>query len=183
MIIPIPKGEKDKSKQDNYRGITLMSTMRKIFEKGMLDKISSWVKNGDVIDDLHGASQVKCSSIDTNWLLRETVANYQETGSHVYICTLDVKKAFDTLWQEGLFVKLYNAGIDHKVWNLLRKLNNEFQCCVKVCDMQSRWFKALQGIIQGGPFSMLSYELFNNGLLQTLRKSNHGCIIDDQCCS
>ena len=33
VIIPIPKGDKDKTLLDNYRGITLMSVIVKVFEK------------------------------------------------------------------------------------------------------------------------------------------------------
>ncbi len=33
LLVPIPKGTKDKCKQDNYRGLTLISVLGKIFEK------------------------------------------------------------------------------------------------------------------------------------------------------
>ena len=179
LIVPVPKGDKDKSNQDNYRGITLMSVVRKIYEKGLLEKISDWVKQGKIIDDLQGASQLKCSSKDTNWLLRETIAHSQEDDLPVYVCLLDARKAFDSVWQAGLFFKLHNAGMDKKIWRLLMKLYVDFQCSVRVGHITSKWFKALQGIIQGGPFSMMNYQMFNDDLLRALRECPYGTAIGD----
>ena len=103
VLVSIPKGEKDKCIQDNYRGITLLQTIRKIYEKAMLPETCDWVSDNHVIDSLQGANQPHCSSIHTNWIIRETIAHYEERSHTVYICLLDAKKAFDSVWLDGLF--------------------------------------------------------------------------------
>ena len=180
VLIPIPKGDKDRSLQDNHRGITLLQTMRKMFEKGLLKKnVSDWVKSGKVIEDLQGANQESCSSLETNWLVRETIHHYTEQNTKVYVCMLDVKKAFDSVWQVALFHKLYRAGMDPKVWRIVMDLYSNPQCCVRISGALSRWITALQGIIQGGPLSMISYEMMSNDLLIDLKKCEAGTVVGD----
>jgi hypothetical protein len=178
VLIPIPKGDKDRSLQDSYRGITLLQTMRKIFEKALLEKkVSKWVKDGHIIDDLQGAAQEHCSSLETNWIVRETTNHYLENQSLMYVCMLDVKKAFDSVWQKALFYKLCKVGMDPKIWRILIDMYSEPECCIKVEGRLSGWIKALQGIIQGGPLSMFNYQIINNDLIQQLKSCNAGTVI------
>ena len=180
LLIPIPKGDKDKSKQDNHRGITLLQTIRKMFEKGLIKKrIKGWVKNGSLIDDLQGAEQDKCSSLETNWVVREVASHYCEQDTSLYICMLDVKKAFDSVWQKAIFYKLYKAGMDPKIWRLIVQLYSEPECCVKVSGVVSSWITAKVGIIQGAPLSMLNYEFLSNDLLTMLKECNAGTVLND----
>ena len=62
VIIPIPKGTKDRCKQDNYRGITLSSVFAKVFEKVILERCDHALKQS-AICNLQGAGQKGCSSI------------------------------------------------------------------------------------------------------------------------
>ena len=42
VIIPVPKGDKDRTNMDNNRGITLMTCFRKVFEKSIMEKVTNW---------------------------------------------------------------------------------------------------------------------------------------------
>ena len=44
IIIPIPKWDKDRTRQDNYRGISLMTGFAKLFEKWMSSKLEPWAR-------------------------------------------------------------------------------------------------------------------------------------------
>ena len=47
----------------------------------------------------------------TSFLLRESVAFAKENNSKLYVCFLDLFKAFDSVWHQRLFYKLYQYGI------------------------------------------------------------------------
>ena len=47
------------------------------------------------------------------------------------LVTLDAEKAFDRVWHERLFQKLYNDGIHGKLWLILRDLQAEGTTKVK----------------------------------------------------
>ena len=178
IIIPIPKGKTDQSLQDNYRGITLSSVFTKMYEKVILKRIESWVKTA-IIDSLQGAAHSKCSSIHTAWLLQEIVNHNLERGSSVYIGTLDVKKAYDSVWIDGLFYQLYNIGIQGKTWRILRQMYKGFQCCVQLENTRSGWFLALQGLHQGAPCSMLMHQVYENDLIIEFKQCMSGAVISD----
>ena len=53
-------------------------------------------------------------------LVQEAVAYNLEKGESVYAGFGDIKKAFDTVWIDGLLYKLHINGIDIKTWKLIR---------------------------------------------------------------
>ena len=58
----------------------------------------------------------------TSFMLKESISFSKENGSRPYACFLDVRKAFDCLWHDGLFYKLYNTGIDKAIFKVLQNL-------------------------------------------------------------
>ncbi len=68
-----------------------------------------------MIDKLQGASHEKCSSLNTSWLLMETISFNIEQGNSVYVCSLDLRKAFDSVWIDGLLYRPYEMEIDAKL--------------------------------------------------------------------
>ena len=76
----------------------------------------------------------------------------QEAGhanTCVYVALLDVKKAFDSVWINGMLYKLINLGVDKRLSRIISDNYNGFQCTVRVCGLFSEWFIPKQGIHQG----------------------------------
>jgi hypothetical protein len=178
IINPIPKGNKDQSVLDNNRGITLLSSIAKVYEKLLYCRYSPWAKEQGIIDDLQGAAQDHCSSTHTTWLLRETIAHNRASGNTVYVALLDTSKAFDEVWIDGLLYQLYYTGIDGQLWRILRSFYQDFQCTVRIGSNLSEWFTALQGVHQGAFWSMHLYQCMNNVMIRALKDSGKGCQID-----
>ena len=169
IIVPIPKGNKDQLFQDNHRGITLIPMLAKIFEKCILKRVEKSRIIKCVIDELQGVSTEKCSSLHTAWLLKEVISCHIEKGNTVYVGMLDIKKAYDTVWQDGMLYKLFEYGINGKTWRLIKNFYRNFSCCVHFGSL-SDVFVALQGIHQGAPCSTLLFALFENELIKLLKE-------------
>ena len=61
--------------------------------------------------------------IEASFTILETVNHYLECGSKIFGCFLDVHKAFDTIWIDGLFYKLLTElGIKGRFWLVLKDL-------------------------------------------------------------
>ncbi|MCP3891899.1 MAG: hypothetical protein GY702_23985, partial [Desulfobulbaceae bacterium] len=120
-----------------------------------------------------------CSSLHTNWLVRETISHYNERGSTVYLGSLDVAKAFDTIWHNGFFYMLHKLGLDEKIWRLIVKSYTGFKCCVSIGGINSELFQVDQGFHQGAPFSMTGFNLYDNILIKSLTDSLCGLRIED----
>ncbi len=126
------------------------------------------------MNEAHGANQKRCSSMHTAMLLLETIGCNDEQGRTVYVALLDVRKAFDRVWLDGLFHKLREMQMDPKLWRILKEAYQDFQCCVMVGRETSDYFQPKQGIQQGNVWSMMLYCAYNNDLLSELQQSQYG---------
>ncbi len=176
IIIPIPKGSKDPTIQNNNRGITLVSVIVNIYQKVVLGRHMEWLKGVNKLDALQGAAQPGTLSLHTAWMLRETIAAKQEQGNTVYVALLDTTKAFDTVWVNGLFHKI-STKMDKKLWRILYRFYQHFHCSVQIGGVLSDWFTSGQGVHQGEPWSMYLYMEMIDALLVSLRQAGIGTTI------
>ncbi|GFV16302.1 probable RNA-directed DNA polymerase from transposon X-element [Trichonephila clavipes] len=103
LITVIPKPGKDKRFPENYRPI---SSIGKIFEKILLKKINSHCEENNIIPDFqHGFRQQTSTQ---HQLLRVTnhIINGYNNRTYTVGLFLDVKKAFDRMWHDGLIYKM-----------------------------------------------------------------------------
>ncbi len=175
-ILPIHKG-KGKSKDDpsNYRGITLTSVLSKLFDRLLLNRIEVWASNSKGFPHQFQFGFRKGAGAETAALtLLESIAYYNERNSPVYCVFLDNEKAFDRIWLNGLFYKLYNFGIKGKLWRLIRTIYSSMQSCVSFGGYTSGTFRVEQGVGQGRVLSAWLFSLYINDLLCSLNTLQRG---------
>ena len=69
-----------------------------------------------------------------------------EDGSKVLSCYLDVRKAFDTVWIDGLLFKLFSdSRINGRLWLALKDLYTDIKARVLFSGPLSRKFNISQG--------------------------------------
>ena len=84
---------------------------------------------------------------------------------------LDISKAFDKVWHEGLIFKLEHTGISGNLLSLLKSfLNNRFQRVVLNAQC-SNWLSVLAGIPQGSILGPLIFLIYINDLPEGLQSS------------
>ncbi len=76
---------------------------------------------------------------------------------YTYNCFVDYTKAFDSVWQAGLWAALRSFRVPGKLINLLRNLYAKSQLAVKIGIGLGEWFTAELGNRQGDPISPLSF--------------------------
>ena len=59
------------------------------------------------LSSIQGGFRAGQSSLHTAFVFQEIVTYLRECGHKAYVAFLDARKAFDTVWHEGLFVKLH----------------------------------------------------------------------------
>ena len=91
------------------------------------------------IHALQGGFQKNIGCLVTSFMLRESISYAAENGSKVYVCFLDVKKAFDCVWHEGLFYKLYHSGINKVFCKLIINMYTGMSSCVRGRGFKSDW--------------------------------------------
>ena len=183
VIITLYKGgNKRKDDPDSYRAITLSSVLLKLLERIVLTRIQLFDNLNPPIHPLQGGFQKNIGCLITSFMLRESIFYASENGSKVFVCFLDVKKAFDCVWHEGLFYKLYHSGINKVLCKLIINMYTDMSSCVRGRGFKSDWFQVRQGTRQGGVISPFLYLLFINELIYELEKAGLGFLIYGICC-
>ena len=168
--IPLYKGKNTSTfDPNNFRGITLLSTFNKVFEILLWSRVEQWWNSSQAVAETQGACRKGISSFHTAMLLQETIATNLEAGKRIFVAFLDVSKAFDRVFIEGLFYQLRKIGIKGKTWRLLYGCYKGFLCRVRICDRYSEWYEMSCGIHQGGYLSLIKYIAFINSLLVELK--------------
>ena len=90
-----------------------------------------------------------------------------ERGSKVFSCFLDVRKAFDTVWIDGLLFKLFSGlGISARMWLVIKDLYTNAKAKVLYAGALSREIDILQGTRQGRIIASFMYKVYINSLLK-----------------
>ena len=182
LIVSIPKPEKDSVIKSNNRGLTLLPTLYKVFEKVIMVREDKWIQ--ETISPIQSCGKSHVSCTHTSFVVQQAVGLCRNVLKTVYGGFLDTKKAFDTLWILGLLYKLYLAKVNAKVWLLIQDAYCDFECTAYVNGLTGRWFIPMRGVHQGAPLSMILYTIFINGLLVILRRNPNGlCIRNQNLCS
>jgi hypothetical protein len=95
----------------------------------------------------------------------------------------DTKSAFDVVNTDLLLRRLYQIGIDDKIWNLVYNLHENATSAVKWIGQTSTFFKVSQGVRQGGILSADLYKIYVNPLLDRLNKTGLGAKVGDIICN
>ena len=176
--VPLHKG-KDACPLDpnSYRGITLLSTFRKLFEVLLWGRLEGWWDQMGVVSGLQSACKRGMSCLNTAFALRESVATSREEHDLVYAAFFDVAIAFDSVWIDGLFYQLWEVGIRGRTWRVLYRCYLGFWCVARVQGHVSGWYQLKCGIHQGGYMSLIKYTAFINSLIIQLKESGFRCSI------
>ena len=105
IIIPIrKKGSRDKV--DNHRGITLLSTLGKLFTRGLNNRLNFWSDTYSVLIDAQGWFRSGRSTVDSIFILHGLINNCLNNSKKLYCASVDFRKAFDYISRDCLWYKL-----------------------------------------------------------------------------
>ena len=176
IIVLLYKGDnKPRTDTNSYRGISLVPSITKIFEK-VLDLLLTSLRS-DFPNEQQVAYQKNLSSLNASLNLQEVTIHHVEKGGTINIILLDSTKAFDTVTHDGLRIKLYEYGSKGKIWLLLDNMYNNLTSAVLCNGSLTKWFKLNRGIRQGSALSAKLYMIFINDLINELQNSNKGAFI------
>ena len=83
----------------------------------LLDHIECIAQEQNYFSDLQFGFSEGVGCIEASYVISETVNQAVEQGDKVFACFLDIRKAFDTVWHNGLLFNVYKElSIDSDLW-------------------------------------------------------------------
>ena len=76
-------------------------------------------------------------------LIDKYVHNHNEK---IYACFVDFKKAFESVWHDGLLNKLLQIDVGGSFYNLIKSLYHNSSCSIKIAQTQTRSFRYARGV-------------------------------------
>ena len=129
LIFPIYK-DGDRKDPNNYRGISLLSVVCKMYTSILSQRIASWCDKQHCISEEQAGFREDRSTVDQLFVLTEIIEDRREKKLETHCCFLDIKKAFPSVWRDGMWKRLLDIGIGGKMWRVVRNLYQTVECCV-----------------------------------------------------
>ena len=101
------KPDKLPSLTTSYRPISLISSIVKLFERVIEQRLSSHLENIGFLSKHQSGFRRTKSTDDHPIRLSQSIMEGLNRGEHVVAAFLDVEKAFDNVWHNGLRYKIF----------------------------------------------------------------------------
>jgi hypothetical protein len=105
-VVAIAKPGKDPADPKNYRPISLQCTLSKIFERVILIRILRHIDQDNVLPDFQFGFRPLHSTCHQIVRIMSHVKNGFRNKVSTGMLLLDIEKAFDTVWHDGLIYKM-----------------------------------------------------------------------------
>ena len=138
----------------------------------ILNRLEKFASQAGYFTEMQFGFQEGSGCIEASFTILETINHMLERGSKMFGCFLDVRKAFDTVWIDGLMYKLFSdLGVNGKLWLAINDVYTDVKARVLYSGALSRKFKIAQGTGQGRILAPFMYKVHINSLLK--EQSDH----------
>ena len=101
--------------------------------------MTEWAENSAILAEEQAGFRRFRSTTDQLFILTELIRNRRPKKT--FCCFLDVQKAYDRVWREGLWEKLAEYGMQGKMWRVLRSIYKCVESSVLLDDRNTRFFQ------------------------------------------
>ena len=175
-IIPVPKPGKDKNKLPTYRTISLLCSISKIVEKIILDRIKKHEELNKIRRDIQFRFRKQHSTVQQVVRIVNDISKNFNLDKITVMVLLDVQKAFDKVWTDGLMYKMIKQNYPETLIRLIHSYTTKFK--VVINDTKSRTKEIVAGVPQGSVLGPQLFSIFLNDIPE-FERTNLALFADD----
>ena len=180
IICPLHKTG-DINDPNNYRGISLINVMYKVFSSILNTRLCNWAFINNQIDESQAGFRKNYSPVDNMFIMHALIQKYlSKKRGRLYIIFIDYEKAFDNVSHKVLFEILARKGVCCNFLKILLNIYKRNNSCVKVNSLGTGSFPCSKGTRQGDLSSPMIFDLFINDICTYLRtECNSGIFVTE----
>ena len=173
VIKPLYKNKGDPTLPENYRPITILSCMGKLFTAILNTRLNNFLEVNSILNETQCGFRASYSTSDNIFVLHALIEYLRVRKLKLYCAFIDFTKAFDNVWRVGLWGKLLSYNISGKILTIIKNMYSDIKSCVSLNGDCSTFFYCKNGLRQGENLSPILFSLFLNDLESFLLRGNN----------
>ena len=163
MIFIIKEGKNPKDPQ-NYRPISLLEIVNKVYEKIINNRLLKFLENFNLLNKNQYGFRPARGTQQALALIYETISLTQKEKSQCNLVLRDISKAFDKVWHTGLKYKILQTSLPSNYIRLLSNFMTKRKARIKVNDYLGEIFNLESGVPQGRCLSQTLFILYTSDI-------------------
>ena len=178
-VIAIHKPGKDPSTPASYRPISLLSSISKILERVVLERINDHLDDNNILPKQQFGFRPKFSTVHQLNRIVKQVKSKLKTKESTGMLLMDVEKAFDRVWHNGLIYKMMKYNFPHRIIKFIYSFLNNRKFHVQVIGKKSQTKIINFGVAQGAVLSPTLYNIYTSDIPKQLNNAELALFADD----
>lgn len=170
IVIPILKPNKDPTNPNNYRPISLTSTLCKLLEKIVSRRLNWYLQYYNNISPFQSGFRRNRSTTDHLVNIHSDICDAFITDQHLVTVSLDVEKAYDMVWRDRIIKILHEMGIDGQILIFITQFMKNRSLQVKFNNILSNKYTINNGVPQGSVLSVLLFLIAINDITNHIHR-------------
>lgn len=159
-IIPILKQGKPPSEAQSYRPISLLNAMGKILEKIIYHRLVEYIEENQLLPEFQFGFRKGHSTTHQALRIKKFIECNKRRKWSTGMVLLDIEKAFDSIWHDGLIYKLIKLNLPTFLIRMISAFIRHRKFSVYVNNAKSMDINMPAGLAQGTCISPILYSLF-----------------------
>ena len=171
IITPIHKqGEIDNP--DNYRGITINSCLSKLFNLLLTKRLTTFTSDNQILKYNQIGFRKSFRTSYHVFTIKTIISKYLKENKKLYLCFVDFRKAYNSIWREALFYKLSAYyDVSTNFINILDNMYKKVNLSVRLPNGITQSFSSNIALKQGCNLSPILFNIFINDLNEIFDKT------------
>ena len=176
-VLPLFK-KGDKTDINNYRPVSLLSSVSKILERVVFKHTYNYIKDNALISSNQSGFKPGDSTVNQLTFLYHTFCEALDNKKDVKVVFCDISKAFDRVWHDGLLFKMKKFGINGNILKWFKDYLYDRHQRVIIRGQASDLGLIKAGVPQGSVLGPLLFLIYINDIAD-LTKCNIKLFADD----